>query len=97
MKLELIRTYYLKVSNETRISRIPEGEYELRKRYSLRFAWRLQVMNVPGRTNILIHPANNAMLEPKGCIAHVSMLRCGKRTPVRGSASIVDIPGIWSS
>jgi hypothetical protein len=60
--------------NCARVSCIPEGEYELSKRYSLHFAWHLQVMNVPGRTNILIHPANNAMLELKGCIAPVSML-----------------------
>jgi hypothetical protein len=60
--------------NCARVSCIPEGEYELSKRYSLRFAWHLQVMNVSGRTNILIHPANNAILELLGCIAPVSML-----------------------
>jgi hypothetical protein len=31
-------------------------------------------MNVPGRELILIHPANNALKELKGCIAPVSFL-----------------------
>ena len=31
-------------------------------------------MNVPGRKGILIHPANNALQELKGCIAPVSLI-----------------------
>ena len=61
-------------NNLPRISCIPEGEYVLEKRYSNRFKWHLQVMHVPLRQLILIHPANNAMLELKGCIAPVSSL-----------------------
>ena len=62
------------LANKTRISCIPEGRYELMKRYSENFGWHLQVMNVKNRDLILIHPANNAARELKGCIAPVSIL-----------------------
>ena len=58
--------------NHAEVSCIPEGRYELKKRFSPKFAWHLWVMNVPGRELILIHPANNAMEELKGCIAAVT-------------------------
>lgn len=61
-------------NNQSRISCIPEGEYSLVKRYSPHFKWHLQVKDVPGRQLILIHPANNAITELKGCIAPVSVL-----------------------
>lgn len=61
-------------NNASQISCIPEGEYELRKRYSAKFGWHLQVLNIPGRQYILIHPANDAIKELKGCIAPVSFL-----------------------
>jgi len=60
--------------NRSRISCIPEGKYELRKRYTTRFGWHLLVVNVPGRDWILIHAANDALKEIKGCIAPVSQL-----------------------
>jgi hypothetical protein len=60
--------------NETKVSCIPEGEYFIRKRYSNKFNWHLEVMNVENRSLILIHPANNALLELKGCIAPVTKL-----------------------
>src|ERR1700720_2163405 len=53
------------------VSCIPEGRYELVKRYNDKFNRHLQVMNVPQREFILIHPANDAMHELKGCIAPV--------------------------
>ncbi|MBC8033008.1 MAG: hypothetical protein H7Y03_02610 [Chitinophagaceae bacterium] len=56
------------------LSCIPEGKYSLEKRYSPRLKDHLQVEHVPGRTLILIHPANNALTELKGCIAPVSNL-----------------------
>ena len=59
-------------NNMSRISCIPEGEYKLLKRYSPHFKWHLQLMDVPGRDLILIHPANDAIKELKGCIAPVS-------------------------
>ena len=60
--------------NRARVSCIPEGRYELVKRFTIRFGWHLQVMNVRQRTGILIHPANDALQELKGCIAPVSLL-----------------------
>ena len=60
--------------NHARVSCIPEGRYELVKRWSPKFNRHLQVMNVPQREYILIHPANDAMHELKGCIAPVSLI-----------------------
>ena len=60
--------------NETKVSCIPEGKYFIRKRYSNKFKWHLEVMNVENRKFILIHPANNAILELKGCIAPVTQI-----------------------
>ena len=60
--------------NLTQVSCIPEGRYELVKRWSPKFNRHLQVMNVSQRENILIHPANDAMHELKGCIAPVSLI-----------------------
>ena len=60
--------------NETKVSCIPEGEYVIRKRYSRKYNWHLEVVDVPSRKGILLHPANNAQSELKGCIAPVSKL-----------------------
>lgn len=60
--------------NMPQVSCIPEGRYALHKRYSPRFGVHLQVMEVPGRADILIHPANDALRELKGCIAPVSVI-----------------------
>ena len=59
--------------NQSRVSCIPEGRYELTKRYSLRFGWHLLVNNVVNRDYILIHAYNDALKESKGCIAPVSV------------------------
>jgi len=61
-------------NNHTRVSCIPEGTYELVKRWSPKFNRHLQVLNVPKRNFILIHPANDALKELKGCIAPVSII-----------------------
>ena len=60
--------------NQSRISCIPEGTYELSKRYSQRFKWHLLLNKVPNRHLILIHAYNDALKESKGCIAPVSVL-----------------------
>lgn len=60
--------------NQKRISCIPEGRYEIVKRYSVKFKWHFILINVPNRAYILIHPANDALKELKGCIAPVSIL-----------------------
>ncbi|KFC19335.1 DUF5675 family protein [Chryseobacterium sp. FH1] len=60
--------------NQKRISCIPEGTYRLKKRYSRKFKWHLEVVNVKNRALILFHPANDALKELNGCIAPVSEL-----------------------
>ena len=60
--------------NETRVSCIPEGKYFIKKRYSQKFQWHLEILDVKNRSLILFHPANNALLELNGCIAPVTKL-----------------------
>lgn len=60
-------------NNEQRISCIPEGSYALKKRYSENNGNHLIVQEVPDRSLILIHPANNALEELRGCIAPVTV------------------------
>ena len=60
--------------NETKVSCILEGKYFIRKRYSRKFKWHLEVIDVKDRNFILFHPANNALKELNGCIAPVTKL-----------------------
>lgn len=61
-------------NNETKVSCIPEGEYFIRKRYSKKFRWHIEITDVENRSFILFHPANNAKRELNGCIAPVMKL-----------------------
>ncbi|WP_288370302.1 DUF5675 family protein [uncultured Algoriphagus sp.] len=54
--------------NHVQISCIPKGEYRLLHRSSPRFANHLHIIDVPGRSYILIHPAN-FVHQLRGCIA----------------------------
>jgi len=60
--------------NKRNVSCIPEGRYRLIKRFTSRRGWHLMVKDVPGRSGILFHPANNALRELRGCIAPVCLL-----------------------
>lgn len=60
------------INNKKRVSCIPEGKYLLRKRYSRKFQWHIEVIGVKNRSFILFHPANNALSELNGCIAPVT-------------------------
>ena len=60
--------------NETKVSCVPEGKYFIRKRYSTKYKWHLELVDVPNRKFILFHPANNAQKELQGCIAPVTKL-----------------------
>ena len=62
------------LDNAKRVSCIPEGEYFLRKRYSKKFRWHIEISDVENRSLILFHPANNAEKELNGCIAPVTKL-----------------------
>lgn len=61
-------------NNQRSISCIPEGIYTLAVRHSQRFGRHLLIRDVPNRSLILFHPANDAMRELRGCIAPVSEL-----------------------
>ena len=60
--------------NQRRISCIPEGIYRIKKRFSTKFKWHLEILNIQNRDLILFHPANDALKELNGCIAPVSEL-----------------------
>jgi hypothetical protein len=62
------------LNNRRGVSCIPEGTYKLQKRYVDKFQWHLLIQKVPNRQWILIHPANNALLQLRGCIAPVTKL-----------------------
>lgn len=62
------------LDNEPRYSCIPEGSYRIKMRYSLRHKAHLLLEGVSNRELILIHPANDAAMELKGCIAPVTKL-----------------------
>jgi hypothetical protein len=62
------------LNNKPNSSCIPEGTYVLQKRWSPRHKWHLIITGVKGRSFILIHPANDAIVELRGCIAPVTTL-----------------------
>jgi hypothetical protein len=80
-------------NNTARVSCIPEGRYELVKRWSLKFGRHLQMMNVPGRELILIHPANEALHELKGCIAPVLFIT-GAGKGIRSRSALKTLMGL---
>ncbi|MGV9003282.1 DUF5675 family protein [Flavobacterium sp.] len=61
-------------NNEKKVSCIPKGKYFIKKRYSAKFKWHMEVVGVQNRSLILFHPANNALIELNGCIAPVTKL-----------------------
>ncbi len=75
LKLVVCNTIELPwLQNERNVSCIPEGRFELRKRFIKKFGLHLLVVDVPDRSWILIHPANDAKTQLKGCIASVTQL-----------------------
>lgn len=62
------------LNNQRNVSCIPEGDYELKARYSSKFGHHLHIVGVNNRSLILLHPANNAKRELRGCIAPVTQL-----------------------
>lgn len=79
------------LDNKSQVSCIPEGRYELKKRYSQHHGWHLQLVKVKNRDLILIHAANAAIKELKGCIAPVSILTAeGKGSQSRNALSKIN-------
>lgn len=76
--------------NKSQVSCIPEGKYELRKRYTPRFGKHFILTNVPNRSFILLHAANDALKEIKGCIAPVSFLT-GEGKGLRARAALAKL------
>jgi len=75
LKLVVCNTIELPwLQNKRSVSCIPEGRYELMKRITAKRGQHLLVLNVTGRDGILIHPANDALKELRGCIAPVTTL-----------------------
>jgi hypothetical protein len=62
------------LDNQQSVSCIPEGRYELEKYFSEHLGNHLHLKAVAGRSMIMIHPANDALRELRGCIAPVSIL-----------------------
>jgi hypothetical protein len=68
--------------NQTGISCIPEGTYKVIRRTSEHHKKHLHVLDVPGRDLILIHKANDAQEDLRGCIGPVvALLGDGKGYP----------------
>ncbi len=61
-------------NNERNVSCIPEGKYLIKSRFTDERGWHYEISNVPNRSYILFHPANDALKELRGCIAPVSSL-----------------------
>jgi len=80
-------------NNLAGVSCIPEGEYELTKRWSPKFGRHLQILNVPGRELILIHPANEALRELKGCIAPVCLIT-GAGKGIRSRMALITLKSL---
>lgn len=59
-------------NNKRGISCIPPGRYRLQRHHYPRHGDQLGLPNVPNREAILIHPANSALDELRGCIAPVT-------------------------
>jgi len=53
---------------------IPEGRYELEPRFTTKRKDHFEVLKVPGRDGILVHTANDALTQLRGCIAPVTTL-----------------------
>ncbi len=73
LKLVVCNTIELPwLQNKRSVSCIPEGRYELTKRTTAKRGQHLLVLNVKDRDGILIHPANDALKELRGCIAPIT-------------------------
>lgn len=79
-------------NNMKGISCIPEGEYEIVERYSKKHQRHLILKGVTERSFVLIHPANDASKELRGCIAPVSKLT----GPGRGIQSRLALKKLFS-
>lgn len=80
-------------NNVPEVSCIPEGRYTLEKTHTEKFGWHLHLLGVKGRGLVMIHPANDALKELKGCIAPVSIL-CAEGKGLRSRIALEDLLAI---
>ncbi len=83
------------LDNVKSISCIPEGRYKLVERYSEKFKQHWELKNVKNRSAILIHPANNALEELRGCIAPVTKLT-GEGTGIQSQKAMLRIQALFA-
>ncbi len=80
--------------NQLRKSCIPEGEYWVEKRNSPKYGDHFHILDVPGRTLILIHNAN-FVRQLLGCIAvglaHTDIDGDGHRDVTRSRSTLKDL------
>ncbi|MGB8705533.1 MAG: DUF5675 family protein [Gillisia sp.] len=83
--------------NQKRISCIPEGEYQVQKRFSKKFKSHFHITNVEGRSYILIHPGN-FYTQIMGCILVGSDLKeingDGRLDVVNSRETMADLLGL---
>lgn len=60
--------------NARKTSCIPEGKYLVVIRWHKTFGWVLAILDVPDRKGILMHAANTAQKDLKGCIGPVTQI-----------------------
>ncbi|WP_390881651.1 DUF5675 family protein [Sphingobacterium pedocola] len=77
---------------------IPEGRYKLEKRVYPKNGEQVGIPSVQGREAILIHAANNAATEIRGCIAPVTTLT-GEGTGDESAKALKELKslvyGLW--
>lgn len=82
------------LNNQSRISCIPKGEYEVIKRNSAKYGDHFHILNVPNRSYILIHNANYVR-QLLGCIAvglsHTDIDGDGLRDVTRSKSTMKDL------
>lgn len=61
------------LDNKPFVSCIPEGNYTPLLRETQKYGRHLWITGIPTRIGVLMHPANNAQVELKGCIAPVKV------------------------
>lgn len=83
--------------NQRNISCIPEGEYEVEKRFSAKFKNHFHITNVPGRSYILIH-IGNYYTDIRGCVLVGSGLSDingdGHRDVINSGDTLADLLGL---
>ncbi len=84
-------------NNKNRISCIPEGEYDVVRRWSPKFKEHFHITNVKGRTFILIHPGNYHS-QILGCVLVGSDFKDingdGRYDVINSGATLADLRGL---